>query len=696
MNGSFLNGVSGVRTHEFGIDSWSNNISNINTNGYRANIPEFKTMFATNMDTLNSSSPISNDMDYGVTKSSNAIDTRTGSIISSSGKFDMAIAGDGWFAVSNRDGSKMYYTRNGEFNRDNEGYLVNSEGMYLLGVDQGMIDNKVYNLNAKPNDLKTQDVTSLKPIKIEEDIYIKPSQTTFINNAINLNSGENIKSLDEAFLPSLYYNKKEKLLKSDLNKFFAGIKVGDDFKVNVPVDPTKNFSLKYGVDFTTIEELQNKLSPLGVVSLNVDSRRLVFKNVTDDVIQYSGKLSDALGLREDEKNKRLTNSSYMYLKRFFANDVNTIYNENYESLNIKDGDSITMTVNNKSSTFTYKSFPKFPNEFNTVQELVDLIKNNTGLNLYVKNCRIIMQNNDSNAKKVFFSSLNDKLVEKLGLPEEVIVKPYGGEIQSSALKVPTYKSTSEVFNESGTKYLIKTDYVLQHLRSPYDKTESWLTTSAVFDLANDQIISEDHTEGKILFGDLNEPPKLYKLDDTTYTKTDAFKINFAENGDIKFNPSGIDDKLFSTTAHYMDSNVKKTQKNGNLEGFNQNTIIDINGEIRLNFSNSMTETIGRVGLVKFINEQGLRKVGGNLFETFSTSVNGGIKDPTAGAPRVAWDKITGTLKGAKILQQKLETSNVDMSTALTQLIVMQRGYSANSKTITTSDEIMREAINLKK
>ena len=696
MNGSFLNGVSGVRTHEFGIDSWSNNISNINTNGYKANLPEFKTLFATSMDSINSSSPVSNDMNYGVTVGSNTIDTSSGSLVNTRNKFDLAITGNGWFAVSNKNGSKVLYTRNGEFNRDNEGYLVNSDGQYLLGVDRGMIDNKVYNLNADPKDINTQDITTLKPIRIEEDIFIRPSQTTFIKNAVNLNSTENITSLDEAYLPSLYYGNKEKLFKSDLGKFFANLNKGDDFNVSVPADPSKNFNLKYGVDFNTIEEFQNKLSPLGVVALDINNKKLTFKNVTDEPLLFKGKLSEMLDLRPDEKNKKLTNSSYMYLKKFLKNDVNTLYNENYESLNIKEGDSITMRINNKPATFIYRTHPKGGNDFNSVDELFALLKKNSNLDLYIKNCRIIFKNDKKDAVKLEFTSLNEKLIDKLGLPEEVIIKQEGGEIQSTSFKVPTYKSSSEIFDESGKKYLIKTDYVLQHTRSINDKSESWTTTSSIVDLADKNIISTNHTEGKILFEERNEPPKLFALKGDTFDKIKSFNVDFGKNGTIEFDPSGLDDSNYSTTARNMLSNVKNTKKNGNIEGYNQNTIIDANGRIKLNFSNSMTETIGRVGLIRFINEQGLRKVGGNAYETFSTSVNGEIKDPTAGKPRVAWDATSGNLKGSKILQQKLETSNVEMSTALTQLMIMQRGYSANSKTITTSDEIIREAINLKK
>ena len=78
MVGAFYNGISGIRTHQFGIDSTSNNIANVNTVGYRANLPEFKSLFATSMSYVNANSPISNDYNYGSTIGSNAINANDG------------------------------------------------------------------------------------------------------------------------------------------------------------------------------------------------------------------------------------------------------------------------------------------------------------------------------------------------------------------------------------------------------------------------------------------------------------------------------------------------------------------------------------------------------------------------------------------------------------------------------------------
>ena len=138
MNGTMINSFSGIKTHQFGLDSLANNIANVNTLGYRENQPQFESLFASSLDSLNANSAINNDYNYGVTKASNAISTKSGSYKNSDGEFDVAYEGKGWFVVGeNKGGSfvikddgyeskqKTYFTRDGSVLRDGEGYIVN-------------------------------------------------------------------------------------------------------------------------------------------------------------------------------------------------------------------------------------------------------------------------------------------------------------------------------------------------------------------------------------------------------------------------------------------------------------------------------------------------------------------------------------------------------------------------------------------
>ncbi|NWF67305.1 MAG: hypothetical protein HXX81_07560, partial [Campylobacterales bacterium] len=139
------------------------------------------------------------------------------------------------------------------------------------------------------------------------------------------------------------------------------------------------------------------------------------------------------------------------------------------------------------------------------------------------------------------------------------------------------------------------------------------------------------------------------------------------------------------------------------EGFNEGVSIDKNGIIYMHFSNDKVEPFGRVGLSRFINDQGLAKVGSNLFSV-TPSLNGETSPYKSGIPTLLWEHKEGTdtvgrldlFSGSAIKQKMLETSNVDMATALTEIMVMQRSYSANAKSITTADDLIKEAIGLKR
>ncbi|WP_018660067.1 flagellar basal body rod protein FlgG [Heyndrickxia acidiproducens] len=97
------------------------------------------------------------------------------------------------------------------------------------------------------------------------------------------------------------------------------------------------------------------------------------------------------------------------------------------------------------------------------------------------------------------------------------------------------------------------------------------------------------------------------------------------------------------------------------------------------------ENPGRVGVVTFPNPAGLTKAGGNLY----------LDSVSSGAPNNN-NRIPGTGSNGSIESGFLEMSNVDLSEELTNMIVAERGFQANTRIITTSDEILQELVNLKR
>jgi len=163
-------------------------------------------------------------------------------------------------------------------------------------------------------------------------------------------------------------------------------------------------------------------------------------------------------------------------------------------------------------------------------------------------------------------------------------------------------------------------------------------------------------------------------DITVVLNNGASNIEILED-DIDFNEDKF--TLYSNT----------TVVNSTQDGYEAGTLIglgvDQEGKIIGNFSNGRDNHVSTIAVASFINPQGLEKVGGNLF---ATSWNSG--DPQVG--------VAGTGERGSIASSSLEMSNVDLSREFTEMITAQRGFQANSKIITTSDEVLQELVNLKR
>jgi len=135
MDSGLYAACAGLVARTQALDLAANNLANVNTTGYKAQLPTFQSVLA-NATSSVASSPIARAVnDYGVLG-----DSRTnplqGTLDHTGSDLDFALQGDGWFAV--QSGNKRLYTRNGNFHVDRNGRLVTADGMQVLGT-QGPI-----------------------------------------------------------------------------------------------------------------------------------------------------------------------------------------------------------------------------------------------------------------------------------------------------------------------------------------------------------------------------------------------------------------------------------------------------------------------------------------------------------------------------------------------------------------------------
>ncbi len=131
------------------------------------------------------------------------------------------------------------------------------------------------------------------------------------------------------------------------------------------------------------------------------------------------------------------------------------------------------------------------------------------------------------------------------------------------------------------------------------------------------------------------------------------------------------------------STAEVLTQDGNAIGFLRNYAFGDDGTITGQFSNGETKVMGQVATAVFNNPGGLTRVGNS---NFATSVNSG--EPIVGAP--------GTGNRGLLSAGTLEMSNVDLALEFTNLIIAQRGFQANSRIITASDELLGDLVNLKR
>ena len=140
--------------------------------------------------------------------------------------------------------------------------------------------------------------------------------------------------------------------------------------------------------------------------------------------------------------------------------------------------------------------------------------------------------------------------------------------------------------------------------------------------------------------------------------------------------------VFDTTQFNSESTVISQGQNGYAAGNLTNVGINSEGTVIASYSNGEQVKVSSLVLAKFNNPGGLELVGSNMFEGTDTS----------GAPRTG---LPGPELGS-IFTNSLEQSNVDMGQQFVKMITIQRGFQANSKIITTVDELLGDLINLKR
>ncbi|MCV3429478.1 flagellar hook protein FlgE [Campylobacter lari] len=251
---------------------------------------------------------------------------------------------------------------------------------------------------------------------------------------------------------------------------------------------------------------------------------------------------------------------------------------------------------------------------------------------------------------------------------------------SQDMYLSAHTASIEIFDSLGTRHELTVQFTKQTKTA--DGGAEWSIIISVPEPAEINF-SGDGAPGNIVVGNLrfgndgslqSYTPNVLNFTGNNGSKPDqVIKLDFGTTG-------GFD----GLTSYDKDSATTKQETDGYTGGNLKPDALrtDENGYIYGEFTNGKTLALAKVALATFPNNMGLEEMGNNLFKA---TANSGT--PTIGH---AGEGGRGGLKGSAI-----EMSNVDLSRALTELIVIQRGYQANSKTITTSDQLLNTLLQLK-
>lgn len=248
---------------------------------------------------------------------------------------------------------------------------------------------------------------------------------------------------------------------------------------------------------------------------------------------------------------------------------------------------------------------------------------------------------------------------------------------SSAIKMASHSMTTEVYDSLGTKHEVAIEF-----RKVEQTEENGTRWSMVIRVPEPAQINPDAPVYKnIITGEIRfkSDGSILGYQPSSITLTPNNGSNAGQTIALNFGTLGGFEGMRSYDAKSSTDNIAQDgYKGGTLNDLR----IDENGKIIGSFTNGRSLALAQVGMATFTNNNGLENLGGNVFGETANSGAAVIGAANSGAR----GKISGSA---------LEMSNVDLSRAFTQLIVVQRGYQANSKTITTSDTMLNTLLQLK-
>lgn len=239
-----------------------------------------------------------------------------------------------------------------------------------------------------------------------------------------------------------------------------------------------------------------------------------------------------------------------------------------------------------------------------------------------------------------------------------------------------FSTTMTVYDSLGNDYEVQVNFIKCYTDSDTDPDNP--VTSWYWEIEGADDMSSSSASGYLKFDSKGN----LITDDADFSAMP--EVTFTPDAASGTSPFTVAFDFSNVTMSNKDSSVKANSVDGYPSGTLEDFSIGSDGIIMGVYSNGKQQPLGMIALANFANPAGLAKAGANTY--YATANSGdfttGVKPGYEG---------TGTLSAGS-----LEMSNVDLSSEFSEMIITQRGFQANSRVITTSDEMLQELVNLKR
>ena len=670
---SLYSGISGLSANLTNLDVIGNNIANSNTVGFKSSRVTFSEMLTQTI--RPASRPVdgglggTNPQQIGLGTRIGSIDTNfnQGNFRTTGRKTDIAIQGNGFFMLS--DGTSLTYTRAGVFGLDSANYLVSpSTGLKVQGV--------------------MADATGILPLGPMEDIYIDPGLVVPAAASTTVELRGNLDAASDAQptivrTPSLLTMAGGTDLLVDMSGESGGqlnLDVGNRIALNGrdsagDLLTTNTFEVTTDTTYQDLVAWLNSETGVGTFSIDPSGALQLINTSGGELVGVSlavdGKDVFGSNLTIGTVAAGATAQSSELRSYAGAGDLlQNIYTADGAPLGVDFTDPTAALVLGGSingeqvdtTTFAVDGTTTLGDLANEIQYALGAYSNPATINDEGQ-IEIIGEVGIS-------SSIDEVSVTELGQVNSALTDAFSFIQIQQAEDQRIYTMATRVYDSLGIEHAVSFSF------EKVPGLNEWIWQA---EMEGTEVLLSGGS-GRISF-DSTGAISSFSFDDNASALTfqPQAQGEGAENVvlDLDFGETGT---LTGLTQFEGEGNLQAVADgyaSGNLVDF----AIDQAGIITGIFSNDITLAIAQIGIAQFSNQEGLVREANN---TYRLSGNSGQ----------AMETFAGLGNGVMLAAGALETSNVDLAREFTNLVVAQRSFQANSRVISTADEIMQELVNL--